>query len=117
MSQTDRFKLDRVEPQLSDFKDSGNTIQDSNVVISLHSPHRIDQEEYNGYDITKLKDRFRWAEVLKNRDGVSDVGIGLNFVGEIGLFRELEAPNIIELTGHEQYTEFNKLTCLREEEE
>ena len=116
MSSADRFKLKRTSPQLSDFKDSGNTIQDSNVVISLHSPHRIDQEEYNGYDITELKNRFVWAEVLKNRDGVSDMGIGLNFIGEIGLFKELPAPDILKLSGYSPYVDFNYKTCLREDD-
>ena len=74
-------------------------------------------EEYNGYDINQIRDRFRWAEVLKNRDGVSDVGIGLNFIGEIGLFTELLAPSILALTGYGPYVDFDKLTCLRPEED
>ena len=115
MSSADRFKLKRTSPQLSDFKDSGNTVQDSNVVISLHSPFRIDQEEYNGYDITKLRDRFRWVEVLKNRDGASDIGVGCNFVGEVGLFRELPSKDILELSGYGPYVDFNKKTCLRDD--
>jgi len=116
MSSADRFKLKRTAPQLSDFKDSGNTVQDSNVVISLHSPYRIDEEEHRGYDITQLKDRYRWVEILKNRDGASDLGVGCNFVGEIGLFRELPSPEILTLSGVGPYTQFDKKTCLIEED-
>tara|TARA_R110002126_G_scaffold191810_1_gene340002 strand:- start:2809 stop:3888 length:1080 start_codon:yes stop_codon:yes gene_type:complete len=86
---TDRFKMDMVEPKLSDFKDSGNTQQDANVILALFSPHRHEIENFRGYDIKKLRDRFRSIGILKNRDGPSDVRIGLKFVGEVGQFSEL----------------------------
>ncbi len=89
MSQTDRFKLDRVEPQLSDFKDSGNTQQDANVVLSLFSPRKYEIENFRGYNIVKLKDRYRSLSILKNRDGAADIRIGLQFVGEVGHFEEV----------------------------
>jgi len=88
-STSDRMKMDRLEPQLSDFKDSGNTQQDANVIMALFSPKRYELENFRGYDITKLKDRFRSLMVLKNRDGESDVRVGLQFVGEVGHFAEL----------------------------
>lgn len=88
-SQTDRFKLDMVEPKLSDFKDSGSTQEDSNVVMSLFSPRRHELNAFRGYDITKLKDRFRSLSVLKNRDGEADVRVGLQFIGEVGKFNEI----------------------------
>ena len=88
-STTDRMKMDKLEPQLSDFKDSGNTQQDANVIMSLFSPKRYELDDFRGYDITKLKDRFRSLTVLKNRDGESDVRVGLQFVGEVGHFGEL----------------------------
>jgi replicative DNA helicase len=88
-TQVDRIKLDRMEPQLSDFKDSGNTQQDANVIMSLFAPHRHEMENFRGFDITKLKDRFRSLKVLKNRDGSSDFRIPLHFIGEVGQFTEL----------------------------
>lgn len=86
---TDRFKMDMVEPKLSDFKDSGNTQQDANTIMTLFSPRRHELEKFRGYDIKKLKDRFRSLSVLKNRDGASDIRIGLQFVGEVGYFQEI----------------------------
>lgn len=65
LSSADRFKLGRVEPQMSDFKDSGSTIDDANVVLALFSPARYDIPEYRGYNIGKLRDRFRSLSVLK----------------------------------------------------
>lgn len=89
MSSADRFKLERVEPQLSDFKDSGNPIQDADIVLALFSPHRYEMNTFRKYDIIKLKDRFRNLSILKNRDGESDKNLGLLFVGECGKFEEL----------------------------
>jgi len=106
MSSTDRFRLERVEPQLSDFKDSGNTIQDSDIVMALHSPHRYEMNTHRKYDITKLKDRFRQLGILKNRDGESDKNLGMLFVGECGLFKEL--PRVEEVTD-EYYNKINSI--------
>ena len=89
----DRFKMDMIEPKLGDFKDSGNTQQDANVIFALFSPRRHEMENFRGYDIKKLKDRFRSISVLKNRDGASDVRIGLQFVGEVGYFQEIPKLN------------------------
>lgn len=109
MSSTDRFKLKRVEPQLSDLKGTANTVEDANIVFSLFSPSRYDFEEHGGYDITKFRDRYRWLSVLKNRDGEADVGLGLNFIGEVGAFKELPSPGILELDTYEPYVKFNKI--------
>ena len=78
-----------VEPQLSDFKNSSNTQDDANIILALFSPKRYDMEKYKGYDIIKLKDRFRAMHLLKNRDGEADKFIGLDFVGQVGHFSEL----------------------------
>jgi replicative DNA helicase len=117
MSTTDRFKLKRVEPQLSDLKQTANTQEDANIIFTLFGPARYDMEEHNGYNVTQLRDRYRWLSILKNRDGEADVGLGLNFIGEVGVFKELPAANIMELSGYEPYTQFNKIENLVTEEE
>ena len=117
MSTTDRFKLKRVEPQLSDLKQTSNTQEDANIIFSLFSPARYDFEDHNDYDITKLRDRYRWLSILKNRDGEADVGLGLNFIGEAGVFKELPAANILSLSGYGPYTDFNKIENLVMDEE
>ena len=43
----------------------GNTIQDSNVVLSLFSPARYEMEKHRGYDIAKLKNRYVSLGILK----------------------------------------------------
>lgn len=89
MSSSDRFKLDRVEPQLSDFKESGNTQEDANVVLALFSPQRYEIPSFRDYNIGQLRNRFRSLSILKNRDGEADKMLGLQFIGEVGGFSEL----------------------------
>lgn len=98
MSSTDRFKLDRVEPQLSDFKESGCTQEDANVVLTLFSPQRYEMEKHRNYNVSMLKNRYRSLSILKNRDGDADKTIGLKFIGEIGYFEEL--PRADEMATH-----------------
>lgn len=63
--------------------------------MSIFSPMRYDIQKYRGYKIDVLKDRFRSLSLLKNRDGDSDKTIGLKFLGEIGLFRELPRADLM----------------------
>lgn len=105
-TQSDRFKMEMVEPKLSDFKDSGNTQQDANTVVALFSPARHELESFRGYNMTKLKDRFRSLGILKNRDGAADVRIGLQFVGEVGYFKEIPKSSAIT---DEQYDQIINL--------
>ena len=102
-SNIERVKLKRFEPQLNDFKDSGDTQQDANIIVGLLSPMSykltnfpVRDDEAVSYDITTLRDRFRWVNILKNRDGGSNVGIGMYFVGEVGYFEELPKADIIQ---------------------
>jgi replicative DNA helicase len=94
-----RIKMDRMEPMLSDFKDSGNTVNDANVVLSLFSPARYEMDVHKGYKINPkdggLGGRYRSLSVLKNRDGEADKTIGLEFVGEVGAFSELPKASTI----------------------
>lgn len=72
---------------------SGDTCDAANVVFGLISPVRYEFNEYRGYNINPnsggLGDRFKGLKVLKSRDGIADISIGLGFLGEIGKFVEL----------------------------
>lgn len=96
ISSSDRFKLDRVEPQLSDFKESGCTQEDANVVLALFSPQRYEMDKFRDYNVSRLKNRFRSLSILKNRDGDADKIVGLKFIGEVGHFEEL--PRGVDMT-------------------
>lgn len=78
-----------LRPQESDWKDTGNIGEDANVMIGLFSPHRYEIPVFDKYDVSSLEDRFRSINIVKNRDGSPDAAVGLSYLGEIGLFKEL----------------------------
>jgi len=93
-----RIKNGDVEPQLEDFADSSQTQNDADVVLALFDPLRYKVEDPSGYSLTKLKDTngakyFRSLRLIKNSYGEDDVRIGLGFLGQIGMFKELPRKN------------------------
>lgn len=94
-----RIRTGKMEPMLSDFKDSGNTIADCNVCMALFSPTRYEMETHRNYKINPkdggLGSRYRSLSILKNRDGEGDKTVGLQFIGECGHFQELPKASAI----------------------
>lgn len=89
-----RIKNGDVEPQLEDFKESGQTQEDADVVLALFDPMRYKVDDPSGYAMDKLKDQygakyFRSLRLIKNSYGEDDVRIGLGFHGAVGMFKEL----------------------------
>jgi hypothetical protein len=94
ISNPSRIKNGDVEPQLEDFADSSSTQNDADVVMALFDPMRYKVADPSGYDLDKLKDGygakyFRSLRLIKNSYGEDDVRIGLGFLGQIGMFKEL----------------------------
>lgn len=95
-----RIKNGDVEPMLEDFKQSGDTQEDAEVVMSLFDPMRYKVDCPSGYDLNKLKDdkkrkKYRSLKVLKNSYGPDDVRIGLAYQPQVGIFKEL--PRLSEM--------------------
>ena len=89
-----RIKNGDVEPQLEDFAESSQTQNDADVVLALFDPMRYKVSDPSGYSLDKLKDQygakyFRSLRLIKNSYGEDDVRIGLGFLGQIGMFKEL----------------------------
>lgn len=89
-----RQKNGDVEPQLEDFADSSSTQNDADVVLALFDPMRYKVADPSGYDLNKLRDDygakyFRSLRLIKNSYGEDDVRIGLGFLGQVGMFKEL----------------------------
>ena len=106
-----RLKNGDVEPQLEDFKDSSQTQDDADVVLALFDPMRYKVEDPSGYNLDKLKDEygakyFRSLRIIKNSYGEDDVRIGLGFLGQIGMFKEL--PKRREMTDGEYESVIDK---------
>ena len=89
-----RIKNGDVEPQLEDFADSSTTQNDADVVMALFDPMRYNVEDPSGYDLDRLRDDygakfFRSLRLIKNSYGEDDIRIGLAFLGQLGMFKEL----------------------------
>lgn len=96
-----RIKNGDVEPMLEDFKDSGSTQEDAEVVFALFDPMRYKVPDPSGYNLDKLRNdygakMYRSVKLLKNSYGSDDVRIGLAFQPSVGMFREM--PKIQDTT-------------------
>ena len=106
-----RIKNGDVEPQLEDFADSCSTQNDADVVLALFDPMRYKVEDPSGYNLSKLKDSYgakyyRSLRLIKNSYGEDDVRIGLGFMGQIGMFKEL--PRKSDMTDADYQAVVNK---------
>lgn len=81
------------QPMLSDIKNSGAPAEDANTVIGLASPFYLGVDKCLGYDITKYKNRYRLAKILKNRDGEANLLASFLFIGEIGAYHQLPSDS------------------------
>jgi replicative DNA helicase len=99
----ERFKQGKSAFTINDAKDSGNTVQDCNIMLALYNPNRDSLKTYKKYNIEILENNFRSLMVLKNRYGDCDVEIGMNFFGGINTFAELPKPD--EIYDYETYTD------------
>ena len=111
-----RLKAGDVEPQLEDFSDSSSTQNDADVVLALFDPMRYKVADTSGYDLDKLKDDygakyFRSLRLLKNSYGEDDIRIGLGFMGQLGIFKEL--PKKKDITDSDYESVVNKSWFLR----
>ena len=96
-----RIKNGDVEPMLEDFKSSGSTQEDAEVVFGLFDPMRYKVPDPSGYNLDKLRNdygakMYRSVKLLKNSYGSDDVRIGLAFQPAIGMFKEM--PKLQETT-------------------
>jgi hypothetical protein len=84
-------------PEEQDFKDTGNVCEDADVVLGLMDPSKFGLKQVLKYPIEKFisrsgHNRFRTLTVIKNTLGGDGIHLPLNFVGEVGQFRELKRP-------------------------
>jgi replicative DNA helicase len=106
-----RIKNGDVEPQLEDFAESSSTQNDADIVMALFDPLRYKVADPSGYNLDKLRDDFgakyfRSLRLIKNSYGSDDIRIGLAFLGEIGMFKELKRRK--EMTDSDYESVLNK---------
>jgi hypothetical protein len=111
-----RIKNGDVEPQLEDFSDSSSTQNDADVVMALFDPMRYKVADPSGYNLDKLVDSygakyFRSLRVIKNSYGEDDIRIGMGFLGQVGMFKEL--PRKKDITESDYESIINKSYFLK----
>ena len=99
----ERFKAGKSAFTMNDSKDSGNTVNDCNIMLAIFDPFKEGIRNHRGYNVEEMAGRFRTCQVLKNRFGECDVEVGLNFFGEINYFMELPTPD--KISNYTQYQE------------
>ena len=73
-SWNDKLTREEIDLQLEDFKDSSQTQDDADVVLSLFDPMRYKVEDPSGYDLEELRNEygakfFRSMRLIKNSYG------------------------------------------------
>ena len=110
MEDTIRRTKTEMAPLPSDFKGTGNSYNDADVVLALFNPYKIKDDNNLGYDVPRFVNRYgynryRSVYILKNSYGIDDIGYGLNFIGEVGLTIELPKPEDIKLEDYKKYVD------------
>ncbi len=97
MTAVDRQKFKGVDlsPQMTDFKDTRNLYQDSDVVLGTMNPYKMDMEKCLGYDVDKLNGGMLMLKIIKNRLSEDNIAIGIFADPKSGSFRELPYPDDI----------------------
>lgn len=94
-------KMDSIEPNLDQIKESGRPAEDSDCVISLFQPSRYKTNDpsyqvANFIDPNTGADYFRSIKLLKSSFSESDVKCSMAFQGTTGMFRELPRKSEME---------------------
>lgn len=93
MESLDAFKANKLRPTAQGLADSKYSARDCNVLLGIFSPFKHELPEYQRYDITKLRDKCRFLEVILNRGGNSGGLIALYFNGAVCDWAELPTPD------------------------
>jgi replicative DNA helicase len=109
LSSVERSKLKGVDisPQQSDFKNTRNPYDDSDVVIGLMNPWKLDMRECLKYKLHDFRANFVMLKIIKNRLSVDNIAIGTLFNARAGTFIEL--PKVDEMTDALYQEYLNKL--------
>lgn len=86
----DAMKMDAMKPSAANLGDAKTVVRDINMLIGLYSPFKHNKKEFNGYDITKLKNYSRFMEIIDDRDyGANNNICPLFFNGASSFWAEL----------------------------
>lgn len=92
----DKFKANKLEPSIEGLGETKLTARKANVILGLFSPAIHEIPKYRGYNIEKLLDNYRNLSIIRQRNGISGVNVGLYFNGACNYFKEL--PRGVDMT-------------------
>jgi replicative DNA helicase len=95
--------ITKLEPSLHGLGESKLTQRKANVVLGLFAPNRFELKEYRNYNINLLQDNFRSLSILKYRNGISNVHVGLYFDGATNYFEELPPAHTLNADKYNEY--------------
>ncbi|MBR9700370.1 hypothetical protein GOV11_00720 [Candidatus Woesearchaeota archaeon] len=98
-----RLVAAKLEPSIANLADAKVTARDADVVMGLFAPSRYEIVDYRGYDINWMQDSFRSLQILKQRDGESNVRAPLFFDGKVGVFEELPQSELMNDSIYQNY--------------
>lgn len=101
----------KLEPTLAGLGDNKLTQRDVDVAFGLFAPDRYEIPKNMGYNVELMQDHYRSLKILKYRDGVSNVRIGLFFDGATGVFEEM--PPSKEITDEEYLIYMGRVGLLK----
>lgn len=93
----EHFKNLKLLPSKDGLGESKLTYNDCDLSIGVFEPQRHEIKSFNGYQISEMKDGYRYMNIFKNRYGAPNVGVGLYFDGAVNFFKEL--PRKDEING------------------
>lgn len=91
------LKLDQMKPSSDGLADCKTTSRDCDMLIGIYSPFKFNKREYEGYDISKLKNYSRFMEVIEDRNyGANNNICPLFFNGASSTWSELPKSDDIQ---------------------
>lgn len=115
-SSAEKIKMEMTDCSADGLKDSGNTLNDCELCIGVYYPLKYKVKTKAEYPIIRdddgsgfigLRDRIRFLQIIKNRNGESDRSIPVAFYGEVGYFQEL--PKASEMPDFKPYMSLHTL--------
>jgi hypothetical protein len=88
--------IEKCKPSLDGLGNSKECQRDHILVFGLFAPNRYGIEEYEGYDINRLKDAYRSFIILKSNISETNKEIPMYFDGAASIYKEL--PKASEMT-------------------
>ena len=80
----------KLEPSLDGLADNKLTQRDCDLVLGLFAPTRYELDSYRGFNINRLKDKYRCLIFLKDRHyGLANNYVNLYFNGASNIMKEL----------------------------